>query len=67
MTALGGARIIEALSHRPSIESVAPSVKLGMASTPNDPDYGQQWALSQIGWDQAYGVISVTGSVGVTM
>src|SRR3954469_21230601 len=30
-------------------------------ATPNDPAYGSQWALPQIGWDQVYGTTTPSG------
>src|SRR5205823_1086765 len=30
-------------------------------ATPNDPSYPNQWALPQIGWDQAYGSTTISG------
>ena len=32
------------------------------ASTPNDAQYPNQWALPKIAWDQAYGTVAINGS-----
>ena len=34
---------------------------------PSDTDYGQQWALPQIGWDQAYGTVVPSGSATIAV
>ena len=39
----------------------------GKASLPNDPQYAQQWALPQIGWDQAYGTVTPSGSATIAV
>jgi thermitase len=41
----------------------APSKSLRTAIIPDDPAYAQQWSLQKIAWDQAYGNISINGSV----
>src|SRR5207245_10376565 len=56
------AQVVNAMSHHPSVAHAAPAIKLSKASTPNDSDYAQQWALPKISWDQAYGVVSIPGS-----
>jgi len=35
--------------------------------TPNDTSYPDQWALPKIGWDQAYGTVSPSGSAVVAV
>ena len=39
----------------------------GSESIPNDPDYPGQWALPQIGWDQAFGVVDPAGSATIAV
>ena len=34
---------------------------------PNDSAYGQQWALPQIGWDQVYGRVRLSGSATIAV
>jgi len=58
---------VAALSQHGAIERAAAPVKLNKASTPDDPSFGQQWALPRIGWDQAYGVVPVNGSAKVAV
>ncbi|MGE5156040.1 MAG: S8 family serine peptidase, partial [Betaproteobacteria bacterium] len=36
-------------------------------ATPSDTDYGFQWSLPQIGWDQAYGTVAPAGSATVAV
>ena len=51
-----------ALANNPNVLMVTQDVVREIAATPNDADYGQQWALPQIGWDAAYGAINPSGS-----
>ena len=37
------------------------------AGVPNDTDYGTQWALPRIGWDQVYGSVDPSGSAKVAV
>ncbi len=37
------------------------------AGVPNDTDYGTQWALPRIGWDQVYGAVDPSGSAKVAV
>src|SRR5205807_685889 len=61
------AQVVNAMSHHPSVAHAAPAIKLSKASTPNDSDYAQQWALPKISWDQAYGVVSIPGSAKIAV
>ena len=36
-------------------------------AVPNDPSYSEQWALPQIGWDDAYGTIAPSGSATIAV
>ena len=36
-------------------------------AAPSDPNYGDQWALPKIGWDQAFGVVDPAGSAVVAV
>ena len=42
-------------SSDPRVQSVDRDRTRDAEATPNDPAYGSQWALPQIGWDQVYG------------
>ena len=56
------AQVVNAMSHHPSVAHAAPAIKLSKASTPNDSDYAQQWALPKIAWDHAYGSVAINGT-----
>ena len=45
----------------PRVESVDRDRTRDAEATPNDPAYVDQWALPQIGWDQAYGSTTISG------
>ncbi|HET7034120.1 MAG TPA: MBG domain-containing protein [Thermomicrobiaceae bacterium] len=59
--------VIAALGHNPNVESVSPTIALSKSSMPNDPNYGQQWALPKIAWDQAYGSVAISGSATIAV
>jgi hypothetical protein len=61
------AAILAAFTKQPSVSRADPTIKLTKASTPDDPGYGQQWALPKIGWDQAYGVVSISGTAQIAV
>ena len=46
----------------PRVDSVDRDRVREVEATPDDPSYSSQWALPQIGWDQAYGVTAPAGS-----
>jgi subtilisin family serine protease len=50
-----------------AVERAAKAVTMKRAGAPDDPGYAQQWALPKIGWDQAYGVVSVAGSATIAV
>ncbi len=54
------ASVAEYLSD-PRVESVDRDRTRDAEATPNDPAYGSQWALPQIGWDQVYGSTNPQG------
>ncbi len=60
-------RILVAYAQHPSVERAAAAIKLSKAATPNDPGYPQQWALSKIAWDQAYGVVNIAGTAKIAV
>src|SRR6266550_4362792 len=45
----------------PRVQSVDRDRTRDAEATPNDPSYPDQWALPQIGWDQAYGATTISG------
>ncbi len=45
-----------------AVESVDADRTREAEATPSDPSYGDQWALPKIGWDQAYGSVTPSGS-----
>src|SRR5256885_1946544 len=45
----------------PRVQSVDRDRTRDAEATPNDPSYPDQWALPQIGWDQAYGSTTISG------
>src|SRR5205823_6347816 len=60
-------QIVAAYARHTAVAAAAPAIKLGKATTPNDPGYAQQWALPKIGWDQAYGVVNVPGAAKIAV
>lgn len=60
-------QILAAYQKQSAVERAAAAVKLAKAGAPNDPGYAQQWALPKIGWDQAYGVVPVSGSARIAV
>src|SRR5207248_11198303 len=60
-------RVLAAYSRLPNVERATPAVKLSKAGTPSDPGYAQQWALPKIGWDQAYGVVPISGTATIAV
>ena len=60
--------ILAAYKASPVVERAAAEVtSFGTAGTPDDPAYAQQWALPQIGWDQAYGSVAIGGSAKIAV
>src|SRR5438034_5469641 len=45
----------------PRVDSVDRDRTRDAEATPNDPAYPDQWALPQIGWDNAYGSTTISG------
>jgi hypothetical protein len=60
-------QVLAALARNPFVERAAAAVKLTKAGSPDDPGYVQQWALSKIAWDQAYGVVPIAGSATIAV
>ena len=49
------------------VESVDRDRTRDAEATPNDPSYADQWALPQIGWDQAYGSVTPAGTATIAV
>jgi subtilisin family serine protease len=58
---------VDQLVADPSVARVEAEETRAATAVPNDPDYGSQWALPKIGWDQAFGVIAPSGSATVAL
>ena len=51
----------------PQVQRVEVEKTREAQAVPSDTDYGQQWALPQIGWDQAYGTVVPSGSATIAV
>jgi MBG domain/MBG domain (YGX type) len=58
---------VATLSANTSVTRVEVDKSRDVAGSPNDADYGQQWSLPRIGWDQVYGNVSPGGSATVAI
>ena len=47
----------QALRANDSVTRVEADLVREVQGVPDDPSYGEQWALPQIGWDAAYGSV----------
>jgi len=56
-----------ALAANADVAAVEQDHSRDTAAVPNDPSYGSQWSLPQIGWDNAYGTVSPGGSATVAI
>jgi hypothetical protein len=54
--------ILAAYSKDPSVERATAAIKMKKVGDPNDPGYAQQWALTKINWNAAYGVVPISGT-----
>ena len=61
---VGGA---DALAAAAGVTRVEVDRSREQAGVPNDTDYGTQWALPRIGWDQVYGSVDPTGTATVAV
>ncbi|MDZ5623429.1 tandem-95 repeat protein, partial [Nocardioides sp. HM23] len=57
----------QALRADESVTRVEADLVREVQGVPDDPAYGDQWALPQIGWDAAYGSITPSGSATVAV
>src|SRR3990172_279428 len=62
-----GGHYLDTYRADPDVESADKDRTRDAEGTPNDPDYGNQWALPQIGWDQAFGVVDPAGSATIAV
>src|SRR5438874_11459587 len=51
----------------PQVESVDRDGSRDAQAAPSDPAYGSQWALPQVGWDQAFGSVNPSGSATIAV
>ncbi len=58
---------VAALRADPAVALVEGDAVRAAEATPNDAAYGSQWSLPQIGWDQAYGTVTPTGTAKVAI
>jgi subtilisin family serine protease len=56
-----------ALLANPDVAAVDQDHSRDTAAIPNDPSYGDQWSLPQIGWENAYGSVTPGASVTVAI
>src|SRR5205085_6651215 len=57
----------QTLAANADVADVEQDLSRDTASVPNDPRYGDQWSLPQIGWDNAYGSITPGGTATVAI
>src|SRR5438132_6506727 len=53
--------VLPACGRQPLCRSAEAAHRVTQAGSPNDPLYAQQWALTKISWDKAYGVVPILG------
>ena len=58
---------VAALAAETNVSRVEEDQPRDAASIPDDTNYGQQWALQRIGWEDVYGSVSPTGSATVAI
>jgi len=58
---------IDRLRSYPSVTRVEPDRTREAGGTPNDSNYGDQWSLTKIGWENAFGTVSPNGSARVAI
>jgi subtilisin family serine protease len=51
----------------PQVESVEVDRAREVEGSPSDPGYGDQWALPQIGWPEAYGSVAPSGTATIAV
>ncbi len=63
----GQAKAIAELKGNGAVKSIDKNFTRSINSIPNDPRFGDQWNLTQIDWDDAYGVIDPAGTAVVAV
>ncbi|MBI3746098.1 MAG: hypothetical protein HY264_06160, partial [Chloroflexi bacterium] len=63
-TAVAG---IDSLRASPSVVRVDADATRDAGAVPSDTNYGSQWSLPKIGWDQAWGTVNPAGSATVAI
>ncbi len=66
----GGAGLqtsLDKLRSYASVTRVEPDRTREAGGTPNDSNYGDQWSLTKIGWENVYGEVSVSGTARVAI
>ena len=58
---------IDRLRSYPSVTRVEPDRTREAGDTPNDSNYRDQWSLTKIGWENAFGTVSPSGSARVAI
>ena len=58
---------LDALEAAPSVARVEPDREREVGGTPDDSQYGDQWSLPLIGWENAYGSVTPSGSARVAI
>ena len=58
---------LDVLEAAPSVARVEPDREREVGGTPDDSQYGDQWSLPLIGWDNAFGSVTPSGSARVAI
>ena len=61
------ADVVAALRSTPGVVRAEADKTRAVEATPDDPAYGDQWSLPQVGWDTAHGAIDPAGSAVVAV
>src|SRR5438034_9843575 len=64
---LADAAALAALQVDSSVSRVELDATRTAEAIPNDPSFADQWSLPQIGWDQAFGTVTPSGSATVAI
>jgi hypothetical protein len=58
---------LDVLDDSPSVTRVEADREREVGGTPDDSQYGDQWSLPLIGWENAFGTVNVSGSARVAI
>jgi hypothetical protein len=53
---------VDSLKANANVADVEADRTRDVSAVPSDPDYGSQWSLSRIGWDQVFGSVAPAGT-----